>query len=216
MLNSDNALPKNLKKNELLALHGVSGWLIIRLQRYAMLGWLAFFLLAIIFGVYIFFTEIRPVPVLAVDESGKLLGKFEYLSQDYRTDHEVISGAKYFVDRYLSVNSSSIYDDYSQALNMMSEELKQEKLRELKETAYLSQVAKAKSRSFLEYRGGEDKPRILWKKEMDYAVSLKGEMVMLVRDQKIERPFDVVLEASIIPRSTLSSHGLKINRIVNN
>ncbi len=210
------AVPTAVKPNSLLNRHGPSGWLILRLQRYALLGWLAFFLLAGVFVLYVFVERLAPQAVLAVDEGGRVLGQFEYLSPEVRTDQELIAGAMFFIDRYLSVNSATVYHDYSAALNMMSEPLRKQKIAEVKKTGYLTQIDQARSRSYLEYFENARAPTILWRRGLQTAVRLRGSMVMIRGDQTIERPFDLTVEMTLIARNTLATQGLVIDAIRNN
>lgn len=202
--------------NDLITLHGPSGWLMLRLQRYALIGWLAFFLLAGVFVLSVFAGRLAPQAVLAVDEGGRVLGQFDYLSPEARTDQELIAGATFFMDRFLSVNSATLYHDYATALNMMSDTLREAKMAEVKETGYLTQIDQAKSRSYLEFFDGARAPQLLWRRGLQSAVRLQGTMVMVMATQEVERPFDVTLEMTAMARNRLATQGMVIDAIRNN
>lgn len=215
-IDSTLSIPTPVTRNDLLNEHGHAGWLIRRLQRYAMIGWLAFFGLAAVFVGYLVVDKLIPVPVLAVDESGRVLGEFEYLSPTSRTDAELVAGAMSFVERYLSVNSDTIYHDYAAALNMMSEALRAQTLEDVKKTGYLAQIEKTRSRSYVEFYQGDKTPRILSRHDLDSAVRLQGRLVITMNDQEIERPFDMTIDMTTIARNRLATAGLMINAIRNN
>lgn len=214
--------PKSLSKKERIAQHGNMGQLYIRLQRMALFGWLLFFVFILFFGLWLVVERLTPIPVLAVNESGQLLGTFEYLNPTVRTDGEVIAAGKYFLDRYLSVNSATIYNDYASALNMMNQELHKEKLQEVTDTNYLIRVEKNKTHSYNEYSDGAESPEIIARRDLYAAVRLRGYMVIQVPavngnvSTKLERPFDITLDMQIIPRNTLATHGIQITSIRSN
>ncbi|KAF0190506.1 MAG: hypothetical protein FD165_2674 [Gammaproteobacteria bacterium] len=210
------AVPVEVTPNDLVGQHGKTGWLIQRLQRYAMIGWLAFFALAAVFVGFLVVDKLIPVPVLAVDESGRVLGAFEYLSPTSRTDSELLAGAISFTEHYLSVNSDTVYPDYAAALSMMSEELRRQTLEDVKRTGYLAQVEKTKSRSYVEFYHGDKTPKIVSRRDLDTAVRLQGRLVITMNDQEIERPFDMTVDMTTIARNSLTTAGLVINAIRNN
>ncbi len=87
---------KQLSQKELLMMHGSTGGLIMRLQRYALLGWALAAVLLFVFVAYIFADKLFGTPVLAVNEEGQVLGHFEYLSSASRNDSEVVAGGQRF------------------------------------------------------------------------------------------------------------------------
>ena len=205
--------------------HGKQGWLILRLQRYALLGWALFFLLATTFVIYIFIDKLKPIPVLAVNEAGQLLGQFEYLSPSSRTDDELIAGVKHFHTKCLSVNATSIFDDYAACLNMMNETLRAKKLDEIKQIAYLSQIADARTRSYLVFSEKKDALKILWRDDLNAAIKATGHIVIDQAEntstnkgsRKIKHsPFDITVEIQIVPRTRLSTQGFVVTKITDN
>jgi len=213
---NDVEMPVPRAPNELVKLHGPSGWLMLRLQRYALIGWLAFFLLAIVFVLYIFAGRLAPQAVLAVDEGGRLLGQFDYMSPEARSDQELVAGATFFLERYLSVNSATVYNDYATALNMMQAPLREAKMNEVRTTGYLTQIDKANSRSYLTFSDGAKAPQLLERRGLQSLVRLQGTMVIVMTEQTVERPFDVTLEMSTVARNRLATQGLVIDAIRNN
>ncbi len=213
---SQSLVPGSREKNNLLAKHGPNGYLITRLSRYAATGWIAFFLSLTLFIFYVAIDKLVPVPVIAVNGNGQILGTFEYLDPTTRSDEEVIAGAKYFLDRMLSFNSSTIYNDNSAALNMMQKELRNQKIEELKATNFLVRVESSRSHSFNEY-DKNDGAIIIAKRNLLRSVRLRGNVVITPEGGKtVEKEFDVTLDIEIIPRNTFVTAGISIIEIRNN
>lgn len=203
-------------KNELLAMHGPSRFLITRLGRYAFTGWLAFFIAVLAIFAMSAIYSLKQVPVLAVDGAGRVLGTFEYLDPTTRSDEEVIAGAKYFLDRYLSYNSSTIYNDYAAAMSMMNETLRGKKMEEITTTGYLPRVEKSKSHSFNEY-DRENGAVIIAQRELLRAVRLKGFMVITTNSGRtLEKPFDITVDLKVVPRNTFVTAGIEIQELRDN
>lgn len=204
---------KQLSDKDLLAMHGPTGGLIMRLQRYALLGWGLAFALLFVLVMYIFLDKIFGTPVLAVNEEGQVLGHFEYLSGASRTDDEVLAGGQRFLRDYLSANSAFIMEDYTRALNMMEESLRQQKLNEVLETNYLVRIGEANTRSHLEFSSS---PQIEWRRELQSEVRYRGNVVAQAGKSIVEQPFDITLTLQAVPRSTLATVGFKVIGIKDN
>ncbi len=204
------------EKNPVLEQHGPTGYFMVRLSRYAVTGWIAFFLSLTLFIFYVAIDKLVPVPVIAVDSAGRVLGTMEYLDPTTRTDEEVIAGAKHFLDSYTSLNSSTIYNDNAAALSMMSEALRDEKLESLISTNFLKIAEQSQVHSFNEY----DEPNgamIISSSGLDRSVRLVGNIVITPKNgETIEKPFDVTLELTIIPRNTFVTTGLMVTSIRDN
>lgn len=198
---------------ELINDHGPSGWLIVRLQRYTLLGWLLFFLVSSVFVVYVMMAASRPVPVIAVDESGRVLGSFEYLNPTMRTDVEITNGAKHWLQYYYSLNSKTIFEDYTSALNMMDESLRQAKLKEVIDLNYLKQIEDANTRSHIEYQI----INLVNRKGLSSVVELSGNIIIDNGLDLIDKPFYIQLTMNAVSRSTLGqlgTFGLKVLSVV--
>ncbi len=199
---------RGLRGNALLRRHGSQGFLLYRLGRYALAGWLCFLLALAAFFVYALIDALRPLPVLAVDSAGRVLGRFEYLSADARSDAEIIAAARYFAERYLSLNSQSIYEDYAAAMTMMADAQRQKTMQELQRTNYLSKVSRADTRSYLEYRAA---PKLASRDGPSAWVTLSGSMVIYARsDVATERHFDLALDLRVVPRTSFATSGVQV------
>ena len=214
MENETTTFESTVRSNkDLLNDHGASGWLIVRLQRYSLLGWCLFFLLAIVFVVYLIAASSRPVPVIAVNESGQVLGSFEYLSPSARSDAEILNGAKHWLSYFYSLNSRTIFEDFTAALNMMSEDVRAKKLSEIIELGYLQQVENANTRSYVEYTDA----KLISRQDLLSVVELSGKLIIDGGQSLVERPFSIRLDLESVSRSTLGqlgTAGLKIMQIV--
>lgn len=205
--------PTQLSEKELLNMHGPTGGLVIRLQRYALLGWLLAGVLLFVLVAYVFLDKVFGTPVLAVNEEGQVLGHFEYLSGSSRTDDEIMAGGQRFLRDYLSANSSFIMEDYTRALNMMAVELREQKLAEVLETNYLVRIGEANTRSHLEFTAN---PSIEWRRELEASVRYHGNVVAQSGKSIVEQPFDITLTLLAVPRSTLATVGFKVIGIEDN
>jgi len=201
-----------LSEKDILAMHGPMGGLIIRLQGYALLGWGLAGVMLFVFIAYVFADMFFGTSVLAVNEDGQVLGHFEFLSGDSRTDEEVMAGGQRFLRDYLSANSAFIMEDYTQALNMMDGALKQKKLAEVLENNYLVRIEQANTRSHLELSASQ----IEWRRDLQSAVRYRGNVVALAGKSVVEQPFDITLTLLAVPRSTLATVGFKILDIKDN
>ncbi|KAF0190539.1 MAG: hypothetical protein FD165_2620 [Gammaproteobacteria bacterium] len=206
---------KHIPTKELLQMHGPTGGLIARLQRYSLLGWGLAGVLLLVLVAYVFVDKLMPVPVLAVDEQGRILGQFEYLSPDSRTDNEVVAGSVAFLRHYLSANSAFVMDDYTEALNMMEESLREQKLAGVLENNYLTRIANANTVSHLDI-DKEHPPEILWRREQLSMLRVRGNVVAQAGNNVVERPFDISLEMRSVPRTTLATTGFRITKVMDN
>ncbi|HFE37503.1 MAG TPA: hypothetical protein ENK06_03655 [Gammaproteobacteria bacterium] len=187
----------------LLRDHGPGGWLIIRLQRYAMLGWVLFFLLATVFSFYVIASAMRPVPVIAVNQDGQVLGAFDYLNADSRSDVEILAGAKHWLRYYYSLNSRTIFEDYTAALNMMDTSLRESKLKEILDLNYLQNIEHASARSHLAF----DQVTLVDRRNRESVVALSGNIVIDNGKGLVEKAFSVQLTLETVSRATLGQLG---------
>lgn len=201
--------PSKAKANEILAQHGAAGWLVRSLQRYALLGWGLFFFVLIMHFLIVLISTFSPRPVVAVDASGKVLGSLEYLSPTARSDAEIIAASMRFTTLFMSLNSATIYEDYSEAMNMMGTELLAVTQMSLKKDSYLSQVEKTKARSWVEF-APTDGARIVARNGLTAQVRLVGNIVFDVGQGQSSKPFDITLETEAVARNTANTSGLII------
>ncbi len=163
-------------------------------------------LFALIFGVCAALVIIIPKPVIVVDrETGEIIG--EYQTSAYRTDQEIIGGAKRFLNYHLSFNSEDIYEDFANSMNMMTDDLKRERFNYLKESNLANQIMSANAKSTLEFNTA----KIINRKTGITYIELKGNLIFLAGSTKDKRvPFHFILTVKSVPVSSLNTAGIKI------
>ena len=198
-------------RNELIARHGLQGSMILRLQRFSLLGWFLFSFLLVMNIVVVAIDQIIPAPVIAVDEAGRVLGTFEFMDASQRTNEEILAGAVYFVRNYVNVNSSTIYEDYAASVNMMSPAFAKKTLDDVRRTGYLTAIKEAETQSRVKYARGKDAPQIIRREGLEAAVHLRGDIVVRhINGEQRPTPFDLTVFMKLVPRTTLSTHGLQV------
>lgn len=200
--------------NENLKAHGMAGSLYMKLQRTAIIGWSLFFLLLLLVFIYAIVSALVPSQVIAVDESGRILGTFEYMDSSQRTNEEIIAGAQFFARNYVNVNSATIFDDYASAVNMMTPGFSKQVLTDVRRSGYLTAVKEADTTSRVHFYTGKNKPQIIRREGNEASVNLKGDIAIIYIDGNEKRtPFDITVSLKLVPRSTLSTHGLQILKL---
>ncbi|RFA31635.1 hypothetical protein CAL65_22070 [Alkalilimnicola ehrlichii] len=77
-------------------------------RRYHWLGWVLAGLIFLFHLYYVTLDKVQPVPVIAVNEAGAVLGTFEYLNPMARSETELEAAAISFLRAYLSADSATI------------------------------------------------------------------------------------------------------------
>lgn len=201
--------PDKLEANEILKKHGPAGWFVRSLQRYSILGWILFFIILFMFFITIIVRMLAPQPVLTVDEAGHVIGTLEYLSPTSRSDQELMAASMRFAQLYMSLNSATIFEDYSAAMNMMAPDFLAITQKALKDDNYLARVAQAKARSWLEF-SKTDGAKVVERHNLNAQVRLRGNIIVDGGGSRIEKPFDVTLETQAVARNTNNTAGLSI------
>lgn len=201
--------PEKTSANEILKKHGPAGWLVRRLQRYALLGWFLFFITLGLHFLIVFASTFSARPVVVVDESGRVLGALEYLKPATRTDQEIVAASMRFATLFMSLNSATVYEDYAEAMNMMGPELLGITQQAIKTDNYLARVENAKARSWLEF-AQNDGARIVERRGLNAQVRLTGNIVIDAGTGPVSKPFDITLETEAVARNTTNTSGLII------
>ncbi|VAW82937.1 hypothetical protein MNBD_GAMMA13-692 [hydrothermal vent metagenome] len=192
----------------LISKQGAAGSLVLMLRRYAVLGWVLFFLLALYTGAFILVKAGQPIPVLTMDQEGRLLGNIDYVDPLSRTDIELISSAKYFLLHHLSATSATIYEDAAVALSMMGDELRERTVSQYKKTNQLREIEKADVTSRITFaRDSEKRARVVWRRNDTAAIALRGDVRI---GDEVSNPYYVELTVQIVPRTQDYAHGIKI------
>lgn len=191
--------------------HGPAGWLIKRLQRYAILGWIVAGVVIVLHFFVLTVSAIVPRPVQVVDQAGNLVGNIEYLKQSVRSDQEILAASMRYLTLRLSLNSATIYNDLAEAMNMESPEMQAITKTAITADNYLQRIEQLKSRSWLEFASGSSAPVLLDHKGLDAHVRLKGNISVDVGDKNVDpKPFDVTLTVRSAARNTKNTAGLQI------
>lgn len=205
------SLPQKAAANP-YALHGTQGRLIVRLQRYSLLGWVLFFSLLIGVMALVAVSTLAPKPIVAVDAAGRILGTLEYLSPSARSDQEVQATAVYVAQSCLSLNADTIADDLAECMNMMAEPLYNQWI-ELLKTGYVSRIRQAGARSTVMIP--TDGVTMVERKGLTAIVQVRGKLVLNSmpegRSSTDEKPFALELTLTAIPRSTISTRGFRLD-----
>ncbi len=159
-----------------------------------------FLVMALLAVVFIY----KPsVPIVIDHASGAIIG--DYRAAELRTQDEMINGGIRFVDHLLSLNSSTIRRDQFIAINMMTEELKNARIKYLTETNLIPQIEKAKSTSHLSY----DSTEVIFIKGDRIRVEYRGDIV-LTNLKKTSVPFHIIVDVISAPLTTNNTTGVKV------
>ena len=200
--------------NELIHQHGLQGSLMLRLQRFSLLGWGLFILLLLGNIVVVAIDRMIPEPVIAVDESGRVLGTFEFMDASQRTNDEILAGATFFVRNYVNVNSATIFEDYAAAVNMMAPALASSTLADVRRSGYLTAIKEGETDSRIRFASGDGAPTIVRREGLEATVHLRGDIIVrYLNGEENKTPFDLTVSMELVPRTTLSTHGLKVTAI---
>ena len=187
---------------------GPAGQLVLTLRRYALLGWVLFFLTAIYCGLYILVKTAQPIPVFTQDSEGRLTGQIDYANPLQRTPSELFADSKYFLLHHLSANSATIYEDAAIALAMMGDELRERTLGQYKQTNQLRQIEKANVTSRITFaRDADTAPEVSWRRDETAGIRLQGDVRI---GEKISNAYFVELTVRIVPRTVDYPHGIEI------
>ena len=201
---SNNSTNKKLRTKELINMHGPSGKLVMSLRRYALLGWILAAILFVLLVLTLFIDSLRDVPVLAVDETGRVLGTFEYLDNNARTNEEITLTLKRWVDAKTSSNSSTIYEDHFFYQSLCSDELYLKEINIMQANLAPKKIKDAKLSSYVEW--DDNQTKILKKEGKNITFNAVGKVV--IRESNTKLKFNYTISAKIVPRTPKNTSGL--------
>lgn len=167
----------------------------------------------VMFGAFVVAVTIKPERQIVVDKAtGEVIG--EYMTTGFRTNAELIGGAKRFAQYHLSFNSATVYDDFAAALNMMDDKLRERRIKYLKENNLARDIKSASSTSHLVF----STEKILEMKGPYAKVELAGDLVIGNRnsvntDTLVIRknvPFRIVTDLKMVPVTPANTAGVKV------
>ncbi len=194
--------------------HGPQGLLMQRLARYALLGWVLFACAAAAFVVLAVAVVWRTPPIVAVDRSGAILGRMQWLSAVHRSRREVIAASMRFLRDYLSANAATVVPDYIEALDMMAPALRSTTAAALRKTAYLARIRAARMRSWISFAKGHGSPRVVRRGTREFLVHLQGTLhIVLPSGRRYREHFAYLLTETAVVRRPHDTAGLRIEGI---
>ncbi|MCA8836499.1 MAG: hypothetical protein K0U66_02010 [Gammaproteobacteria bacterium] len=149
--------------------------------------------------------SVRQPVLVAVDDRGRLHGYIEYLQPSQRTDDEIRLATVQFVQAYLSVSSATITADLQLALMMMSTTMAEEEKQTLIETNRIAITQKSR----LSGRVLITDVQFERSHSDAVAVSVSGH----IEAAQSRRPFDILLQTRIVPRTIANTLGVRIESI---
>ncbi len=197
-----------MRRPDPFAVHGPQGLILRRLARHALWGWLLFALASLACVLLAVVAIARPSPVIAVDRSGRVLGRIEWLSPQARSRRDLLVAGMRFVRDYFCVNSTTVVADYVQALDMMSASLRQATVAALRKTAYIARVRAAHFRSWVTFRHA----RLLSRSGAHAQLRLSG-VIHLARASGAVRhvSFAVILTVTVSARRPNDTAGIVVD-----
>jgi len=93
----------------------------------------------------------------------------------------------------------------------MSPELAKATLADVRRTGYLTAIKEGETDSRIRFASGKNMPTIIRREGLEATVHLSGDIVVRYSsgDEKAT-PFDLTVYMRLVPRTTLSTHGLQI------
>ncbi len=208
--------PSKRQQSVEIEAHGQAGSYMVRLQRYAVSGWILFVIMFVVLLASYFLNVILPKPLWVVDSEGRLIGEIDFLAPVQRLDEEIISAGGRFLGFYLSLNSETIFDEYTVATSMMGPELLEGVKKMISEDGYLQKIASADTRSTIEF-DEENPPVIIQRGKNETAVRYRGELTMFHRNNPPQKdPFNITLFMKLQPSTSLRRSGIEITAIHDN
>jgi hypothetical protein len=212
----------------LLAKHGPRGHFVKLLYRFRMGGWV----LSGILLTYLMFAHLvsiaLPKPVMVVNDHDEIIGQIDYFNTVHRTDAELITAGKRFLQYRLSVNSETILEDVLNSLNVMAPPLRLQQQAllvtdvntpslldpKIKRT-YVLAVTEMKTRSHIEFDTGANAPRIVGERNGWRIIRYTGREVV-IGDKKAERAFDMNVTLRATARNSKNTLGIEVEAFNDN
>ncbi len=212
----------------LIAQHGPRGHFIKLLYRFRMGGWV----LSVILIVYLMFAHLisiaLPKPVLVINDHDEIVGQIDYFNPIHRTDADLVTAGKRFLQYRLSLNSETIIDDLYNALSVMAPALRTQQqaalITDVKTPsvsdpkvmrAYVLAIAEMNTRSYLVFDTGAKAARIVSEHDGRRVVHYSGNEVV-IGDKKVEKPFDITVTLRAAARNSKNTLGIEVEEFHDN
>lgn len=201
------------KDKELQFSHGPKQKREAKLLKLLKIAVAAIVLQTVMFGAFVAAVTLKPERQIVVDkETGEVIG--EYMTTAFRTNTELVAGAKRFAQYHLSFNSSTVYEDFAAALNMMADKLRESRIEYLKESNLTRDIKSASSTSHLVF----STETIVEMKGPYAKIELAGDLVISDRNtasaetQVVRKnvPFRMVVDLQMVKVTPVNTAGVKV------
>ncbi|WP_035415900.1 hypothetical protein [Ferrimonas kyonanensis] len=219
--------PRSIGHTTNNASHGLIGSYFVSLSRRGGIGWIAFFVILMLYIFTLWFHAVRQPNIIVVDQQGNMLGRVNFEDPLARTDAEIKGTIKRFGSCYWSLNASTFRDDVACVLSMMDtmpQKGKTQSLRELhiaalEESNLMAIVETAQNKTSVEFY--DDEIRVLERRSFvdadggDYVLVravLAGEIQAIGTRKKVKE-FRQEVTLRLVPRTDFSLLGAKVHAI---
>lgn len=196
--------------NRLLDRHGETGSVLRTLRRCSMIGWLLFVAVLAVLLCVIAVVAVVPRPVLVVDGAGRVVGQIDW-RPTVPARAQAVEATKRFVSDLLSMNSSTVFDEYARALNHMATGLRRRTIADLRKTGYLAQVEHAHLVSWVEFDHGGVSVRRASGRTL--VVTLSGRVVIEAPSGQRRNPFHLAVTVRRIMRTATNGAGIEVSEV---
>ena len=182
------------------------------LERTALIGWagwVLFVLMLLAFIVQSIAFSFSPRQILTADPvTGQLNGLVVFNDVIARDDATVKRDLKAWVSARLSLNSSTIYEDATIALNHLCSQEQEALLADWRKTAYLAQIEQSKGVSKVEF--SNDSVEVHRDKVGNgFTAMISGDTVIGIVDPQ-RLPFKLEVKGDLFPKTESNTLGLEV------
>ncbi len=194
--------------------HGPQGFLVRRLARHALTGWLLFAASGLALTIESLAAVLKSPAIVVASPNGRILGRIRWEGHGVRSNRQMVRAAVRFTRDYLSVNSGTIVHDYASALGMMSGRLLARTVKALRATHYLARVRLDRTRSWLTLGRGPQMPHLAAWSGHTALVRVQGVLhVILANGHEIHEAFGVLLRLVPARRTVRNASGACVTAI---
>lgn len=184
--------------------------LVIKAARFGSLGWLAFFLLLIVFVAQNVIWQLKAKEVWAA-ENGVIVGQVVFDETKSRSNDRVIGDLKEWVAACTTVNKIKVWEDLAICLGHMSADLADIKILEYEKTSYAANIeAYGCDRTTINF----DHKKIDFKREpLTEWINARMVGTVVCEDGSNKPPsqdFDMQIKAQLVRRTTSNTLAIKV------
>ncbi len=195
------------KNTSISALRDPGNPIIRRERRLERMNIFLFFLTTLLIAGYILYTSMDALrtraPVVVDYATGELKG--EYRTTSFRTQTEMVAGGLRFADHFYSMNSSRVRKDQFIAMMMMSDKLRNARLKYLEKTDLIRKLESAQSSSYVKY----DQKNILSEKGDYMKIEFIGKIILSGLD-KTSVPFHLIVDLKMAEITEKNTSGVEV------